>query len=444
MGTALARGKRVCFNKRMPDFANAALRSFVPVAADSHFPIQNLPLGIFSTPLNSRLRWGVAIGDWILDMPALQRSGVLTPAGERPFNQQLFEQPSLNFFLSQGRPVWNALRSRVTQLLQHDEPLLRDNAALRTEALVPISQATLHLPVEIGDYTDFYSSRDHATNVGTMLRGPENALNSNWLHLPVAYHGRSSSVVASGTDIRRPQGQTKADTAALPGFGPSQALDFELEMGFFIGPGNPHGQPIPVAQAADHVFGFVLVNDWSARDLQKWEYVPLGPFLAKNFATSISPWVVPLEALSPFRVAGPQQDPQPLAYLQSTGDWSYDIQLQVALTLPASPEPQVICRSNYRHLYWNFCQQLAHHTCNGCNLRSGDLLASGTISGPTPDSRGCLLELTWGGREPLQFPGGQTRRFLQDGDGVTMTAWCQGDGYRIGFGELTGRILPAM
>ncbi len=309
--------------------------------------------------------------------------------------------------------------------------------------LVPQSAVEMVLPVDIGDYSDFYSSREHSTNVGTMLRGAQNALQPNWLHLPVAYHGRASSIVLSGTDLRRPRGQTKADDAAAPTFGPSRNLDFELEMGFFVGPGNELGYPIPIAEASDHIFGLVLVNDWSARDIQKWEYVPLGPFLSKNFGTSISPWVVTLDALQPFRIAGPVQDPAPLAYLQTNGLQAFDIQLEVHLQTTKMAQPQRISASNAKHLYWNIAQQLAHHTINGCNLRPGDLLASGTISGPTPDSYGSMLELAWKGTKPLSLPGGETRTFLQDGDRVTMTGWCQGNGYRVGFGEVTGSILPS-
>jgi fumarylacetoacetase len=328
-------------------------------------------------------------------------------------------------------------------LLRDDEPRLRDDESLRREALVPRGEAELLLPVEIGDYTDFYSSREHATNVGALFRGPENALPPNWLHLPIAYHGRASSVVAGGTDLRRPCGQIKPDDAPAPLFGPSRAVDFELEMGYFVGVGNELGEPIPVERAADHLFGMVLVNDWSARDIQKWEYVPLGPFLAKNFGTSISPWVVTLDALEPFRCAGPPQDPPPLAYLQSGGRRAYDIHLEVSLKSARMSEPAVVCRSNFRHLYWDVRQQTAHHTVGGCNLRTGDLLASGTISGPGPDARGCLLERTAGGKNPLSLPDGTTRRFLEDGDRVTLTGWCQGDGFRVGFGEVTGRLLPA-
>jgi fumarylacetoacetase len=299
------------------------------------------------------------------------------------------------------------------------------------------------VPAAIGDYTDFYSSREHATNVGTMFRGPEHALMPNWLHLPVAYHGRASSVVVSGTDLYRPMGQTSSSDTGPPSFGPSRSVDFELEVGTFIGPGNPLGQPIPVDRAAEHLFGMVLVNDWSARDIQRWEYVPLGPFLAKSFGTSISPWVVTFEALEPFRTAGPRQDPQPLPYLQTTGDWAFDIHLEVGLQGEKMAGAHRVCTSNFKYLYWNVCQQLAHHTVNGCNLQPGDLLASGTISGPVSDSYGSLLELAWKGTKPLGFSEGEKRTFLQDGDRVTMSGWCQGQGYRVGFGEVTGRILPA-
>jgi fumarylacetoacetase len=307
-----------------------------------------------------------------------------------------------------------------------------------------MAEAELLLPVEIGDYTDFYSSKDHASNVGAMFRGPEHALPPNWLHLPIAYHGRASSVVVSGVDLHRPRGQTKAETASEPSFGPSQAVDFELEMGYFIGEGNRLGEPIAIGRAMEHLFGLVLVNDWSARDIQRWEYAPLGPFLAKNFGTSISPWVVPLEALEPFRAAGPTQNPAPLDYLRTSGLEAYDIRLQVTLQSAAMNAPQTVCESNVRNLYWSIAQQVAHHTVNGCNLRTGDLLASGTISGPTAESRGCLLELTSGGRQPLELLGGETRRFLADGDRVTMTAWCEGEGFRVGFGEVTGMLLPAV
>jgi fumarylacetoacetase len=422
----------------MDPTTDPALRSWIPVAPESHFPIQNLPYGIFRPRSGGEPRAGVAIGDFVLDLAALELAGLLDTPGPRVFGGR-----TLNDFMALGRPAWREVRSRLSRLLRHDEPALRDNAALRERALIPTADVEMLLPAEVGDYTDFYSSREHATNVGTMMRGADNALQPNWLHLPVAYHGRASSVVVSGTDLHRPKGQTKADNAPAPSFGPSRALDFELEMGFFVGPGNALGAPIPIAKAPEHIFGLVLVNDWSARDIQRWEYVPLGPFLAKNFGTTISPWVVTLDALEPFRTAGPVQDPAPLAYLRSPGDWAFDIHLEVSLQADKLDRPQRVCASNLKYLYWNVCQQLAHHTVNGCNLRPGDLLASGTISGPTPDSYGSLLELAWKGTKPLTLPDGQTRAFLQDGDQVTLTGWCQGAGYRVGFGTATGRILPA-
>jgi fumarylacetoacetase len=308
-----------------------------------------------------------------------------------------------------------------------------------------MESVTMHMPAQIGDYTDFYSSREHATNVGTMFRDPDNALLPNWLHLPVGYHGRASSIILSGTNIHRPQGQTVQEDSTTPAFNASRLLDFELEMGFFIGPGNELGHPIPISQATDHIFGMVLVNDWSARDIQKWEYVPLGPFLAKNFATTISPWVVTLDALDPFRIPNPpQDDPTPLPYLQDKENHAYDIQLEVKIQSQEMNEAFVISKSNLKHMYWNICQQLAHHSITGCNMRPGDLLASGTISGSTPDSYGSMLELSWRGTKPIPLPDGTERKFLQDGDTLTLTGYCQGEGFRVGFGECVGTILPAV
>jgi fumarylacetoacetase len=416
------------------------LRSFVSVAEDSHFPIQNLPYGVFKRRGERQRRVGVAIGDQVLDLTVLEERGMLhVPAAGGP----VFAGGVLNAFLALGRSAWSTARAAISELLRADQPTLRDNAALRAAALVPQADVTMQMPAEVGDYTDFYSSREHATNVGTMLRGADKALMPNWLHLPVAYHGRSSSLVVSGTDIRRPKGQAKPDTAPAPLFGPTKLLDFELETGVFVGPGNALGTPVPIGEAENHLFGMVLVNDWSARDIQAWEYVPLGPFLAKNFATSISPWVVPLEALEPFRTAGPTQDPEPLPYLKQSGPHAFDIRLEARLQTTAMDRPQTICTTNFKHLYWSMAQQLAHHAVNGCNLRPGDLLASGTVSGPTPDSLGCLLELTWRGARPLTLSSGEQRTFLQDGDRLTLTGWCQGQGYRVGFGEVTGKILPA-
>jgi len=406
--------------------------SFIPVPADNHFPIQNLPYGVFRPQTGGEPRGGVAIGEFVLDLAVLEARGLLevpNVAGG------VFHRESLNTFLSLGRETWTAVRERITQLLRDDEPTLRDDAELREACLVPQSDVELLLPVEIPDYTDFYSSLHHATNVGTMIRGADNALQPNWKHLPVAYHGRASSVVVSGTPIHRPSGQRGEGV-----FGPSRLLDFEVEMGFFIGPGSKLGEPIPIDRSPEQIFGMVLVNDWSARDIQKWEYQPLGPFLSKSFATSISPWVVPLEALEPFRLPKPEQDPQPLPYLQWADDRSYDIRIETYLA-PQNDERQRISTTNFRHLYWTPAQQMAHHAVNGCNLRTGDLLASGTISGPEPESRGCMLELTWRGENPLQLSNGETRTFLEDGDELTMTAFCQGDGYRVGFGEVSGTIV---
>jgi fumarylacetoacetase len=418
-----------------------ALRSFVPVAAESHFPIQNLPYGVFRRRSGGPPTIGVAIGEFVLDLALLEEQNLLSPSTLR--GKKVFCESALNALMAAGQTAWTETRTAISRLLRHDEPTVRDNAPLRERALVPIVDVEMLLPAAISDYTDFYSSKEHACNVGTMLRGADKALMPNWLHLPVAYHGRASSVVVSGTNLNRPCGQTKADDAEAPTFGSSRNVDFELEMGFFIGPGNALGEPIPIQRAEEHIFGLVLVNDWSARDIQKWEYVPLGPFLAKNFGTSISPWVVPLEALEPFRVSGPPQDPKPLPYLQTAGAGSYNIHLEVTLQGAKMDRPHRICASNFKHLYWSMAQQLAHHTVNGCNLRTGDLVASGTISGPTPDSYGSMLELAWKGTKPIPLPNGETRVFLQDGDRVTMTGWCQGTGYRVGFGEVTGRVLPA-
>ena len=416
------------------------LRSFIDVAADSHFPIQNLPFGVFK-PRNGSARVGVAIGDQVVDLAVLDEKGLLRV---REFGgRAVFASDSLNQFLSLGRLAWKQTRDRLQQLLNAENAELRDDAALREQAFHRQSDVTMQLPARIGDYTDFYSSYHHAHNVGTMLRGPENALMPNWKYLPVGYHGRASSVVVSGTDVRRPHGQIKPPDAPAPLFSASRSFDYELEMAFLIGPGNALGEPVPIARASEHIFGMVLMNDWSARDVQAWEYQPLGPFLAKNFLTSISPWVVTMEALKPFRKPLPPQDPEPLPYLRASEDFTYDIRLEANLRTATMDAPHVITRTNFNNLYWSIAQQLAHHTVNGCNLQPGDLLASGTISGPTEDSRGCMLELTWRGANPLTLPNGESRKWLEDGDALTITGWCEGDGYRVGFGEVTGRVLPA-
>jgi fumarylacetoacetase len=417
------------------------MKSFIPVSPDSHFPIQNLPYGVFRLKVGSDPSVGAAIGEYVLDLSILEHKGIFrkTNLGDKI----VFERNSLNKFMAESRETRKQVRAILQTILSDDNPLLRDDNDLRKIALIPMSDVQMCVPVEIGDYTDFYSSKEHATNVGIMFRGKDNALMPNWLHIPIAYHGRSSSIVVSGTDIIRPKGQTKAADAELPSFGPTKLFDFELEMGFFISTPNKLGEPVNINDAYEHIFGMVLVNDWSARDIQTWEYQPLGPFLAKNFATSISPWVVTMEALEPFRCAGPAQEPKPMEYLQSHGDFSFDINLDVELATEKQKEPVIISRSNHKYLYWNICQQLAHHTVNGCNLRTGDMLASGTISGPGKDSYGSMLELTWRGENPLKLPSGEERKFPNDGDTLTIKGYCNGEGYKVGFGEVKGRILPA-
>jgi fumarylacetoacetase len=417
------------------------LRSFIDVSPDSHFPIQNLPFGVFQ-PQQAKPRVGVAIGDLIVDLSILEELGHFRSPEFQDRNA--FSEDSLNSFLALGRPAWRRTREILQHLLLAETPTLRDDAKLRARAFHAQKDVLMKLPVRIGNYTDFYSSYYHAHNVGTMLRGPENALMPNWKWLPVAYHGRASSVVISGTDVRRPQGQIKPPDASTPVFGLTKSLDYELEMAFLIGPGNSLGDPVLIDRAAVHIFGLVLMTDWSARDIQAWEYQPLGPFLAKNFCTSISPWVLTLEALEPFRKPLPTQDPEPLPYLRAKDDFTFDIRLEAALQNSSMKAPHIITRTNFQNLYWSIAQQLAHHTVNGCNLQPGDLLASGTISGPTEKSRGCMLELTWRGANPLELPNGETRKWLEDGDKLTITGWCEGDGYRVGFGEVSGRILPAV
>jgi fumarylacetoacetase len=386
-----------------------------PIPPNSDFTLANLPFGIFSTP-GTAPRAGIAVGEHILDLAALAETGCFD------FDTSVLYQPTLNAFITLGKSVTSKARTQVQSWLEKEEDSL-----LKASHFVPRSAATMHLPVAIGDYTDFYSSIEHATNVGKLFRDPENALLPNWRHLPVGYHGRASSIVVSGTDIRRPSGQILPPGSQTPVFQPSERLDFELEMAFVIGKDSKLGRPVAVDEAEDYIFGLLLFNDWSARDIQKWEYVPLGPFLGKSFASSVSPWIVPLEALEPFRVSGPPQRPKPLDYLRTRDRAHYDVQLGVRLN------DRVISRSNTRHLYWSMAQQLAHHTSNGCNVRVGDLMASGTISGPDELGYGSLLELT---------QNGQTGDFLQDGDIVTLTAHAGEGANRVGFGEVTGRIIP--
>ncbi|WP_394234769.1 fumarylacetoacetase [Niallia oryzisoli] len=415
--------------------------SFIDTKQDSDFPIQNLPYGIVQ-PSGRSPRVAIAIGDYVLDLSVLDKAGLLNGTGAEGKN--IFNASSLNPFMELGRPVWKRVRERLQDLLDQETADLRDNEELRLKAFYPQSEVQMMLPVQIGDYTDFYASKEHATNVGTMFRGKDNALMPNWKHVPIGYHGRASSIVLSGTNVRRPLGQTKPVNVDAPVFGPTAQLDFELEMGWFIGPGNQLGQPIPVDKAEDQVFGMVLVNDWSARDIQSWEYQPLGPFLAKNFATSISPWVVSLEALEPFRQTGPAQDPEPLPYLQQTENGAFNINLEVYLKPENDQEETQITKTNFNYMYWSVAQQVAHHTITGCNIRPGDMHASGTISGSERSERGSMLELTWRGTEPLVLKNGEQRTWIEDGDELIIRGYCQGDGYRIGFGEVKGTVLPAL
>jgi fumarylacetoacetase len=422
----------------VPHPNDPALRSFIAVDPASDFPIQNLPYGVFSTAASPTPRVGVAIGDYVLDLWELEQDCRIV-VGE--FG--VFSAPTLNPFMTLGPKVWSQTRARISELLRQDHPELRDNEKLRARTLVPMAQVKLHLPFAVAGYTDFYSSKEHATNVGVMFRGKDNALQPNWLHMPIGYNGRASTVVVSGTKVRRPRGQLKPPGAEVPSFGPCKRLDFELEMGVVVGQPSEMGEMLTEVQAGEMIFGFVLLNDWSARDIQQWEYVPLGPFQAKAFATSISPWVVTREALEPFRVDGPMQDPAPLPYLKQAQPNNFDLQLDVVLRAAQMNEGQRICRTNFKYMYWSSVQQLVHHAACGCAMNVGDLLGSGTISGPEKDQRGSLLEISWNGTEPVELSGGVKRTFLEDGDSLVMRGWCQGDGYRVGFGEVEGTILAA-
>jgi fumarylacetoacetase len=408
-------------------------KSWVATAntADSPFPLNNLPCGVFSTE-STDPRCGVAIGDMILDMQAVEDTGLVVLA-ETP----LFDVPFWNDLMEEGPAAWAALRDRLVELLCEGSPDRHKTESL----LVPMADTTLHLPFMVCEYTDFYAGRHHATNIGTMFRGPENALPPNWLHMPMGYNGRASSVVVSGSDVRRPWGQLKSPDHALPAFLPCRRFDLELEMGAIVGTASDG--PITVDEADANIFGYVLLNDWSARDIQAWEYQPLGPFQAKATATSISPWIVTKAALEPFRTATPPREFELLEHLQDTTPMLYDINLSVTLA-PAGKPATTITRTNYREMYYSAAQQLAHHTTSGCPMSAGDLLGSGTISGATKPERGSLLELSWGGKEPLMLDSGETRSFLEDGDTLTLHGAARGDGYTIGFGTCTGTILPAL
>jgi len=412
------------------------LKSWLTVPENSDFPIQNLPLGVIKR--GDVYHVASRIGDLAVDLAVLNKSGLLGVN----YVDEIFENEFINDCIGLGKEMMRDLRNRLSQLLSDRHDALRLNLDLRSECLIPISEVEVCMPVKVNNYTDFYSSLEHATNAGSMFRGKENALLPNWKHLPVGYHGRASSIVVSGTPIRRPKGQTKAPDQESPVFGPTAQLDFELEMAFITCNSNALGSPVSIEDAEDYIFGLVLFNDWSARDIQSWEYVPLGPFLSKSFASSISAWVVSLDALKPFRVPGPKQEPTPLPYLQFTGDQNLDIELEVLLeTTRFMPTP--IVHTNSKYLYWNMAQQIAHQTVNGCNIQVGDLYASGTISGPIRDSFGSMLELTWRGTEPLKLPNNTERKFILDHDTVIMRGFARNNGVRIGFGELRNTVLPA-
>ncbi|MBT8183781.1 MAG: fumarylacetoacetase [Eudoraea sp.] len=423
----------------MPAKSNdPAKTSWIPVPSESDFPIQNIPFGVFLTR-DDIITIGTRIGDHAIDLGALQQLGYFN---DIPLTDDIFLQDTLNDFISDGKKTWRLVRNRISEIFDSENTELQSNKEHQKIVLFTMEEIEMQLPVQIGDYTDFYSSKEHATNIGKMFRDPENALLPNWLHIPVGYHGRSSTIVPSGTPIRRPNGQTLPKGSNTPVYGPSKMVDFELEMAFITTDANIMGEPIPIEEAEDYIFGLVLFNDWSARDMQKWEYVPLGPFLAKNFASSISPWIVTLDALEPFRVASPSQQPEPLPYLQQKGDRSFDIQLEAAIT-PENGKATTITRSNFKYMYWTMAQQLAHHTVNGCKINSGDMMGSGTISGATPDSYGSMLELAWQGTQPIKLQNGESRTAINDLDTVTLKGYCEKNGLRIGFGEVTNKLLPA-
>lgn len=412
------------------------LSSWVKYDVSTDFPLENLPYGIFKTASLSP-RVGVALGEYVIDMKALADKGLMD---DLAIDISVFGENYLNAFMDLGQNTWRRVRAFLQSVFSEGNMSLLGYG----DILISQREVEMCMPVYIRDYTDFYSSEEHATNVGIMFRGRENALMPNWKHLPVGYHGRASSIVVSGVDIHRPKGQTRPDDNLPPVFGFSKQVDFELEMGFLIGKGTNLGESVSTDEAENHIFGMVLFNDWSARDVQRWEYVPLGPFLAKNFGSSMSAWVVTMDALEPFRVAGPVQEPQVLPYLQYKGDKNFDIRLEVDILPEGSTEATTVSRSNYRYLYWNMAQQVAHHTCNGCNLTVGDLMASGTISGPTEDSYGSMLELAWKGTKPLKLADGSERKFILDGDTVIMRGFCQNGDLRIGFGEVRTKILAGI
>ena len=419
---------------------NPQLKSWIEVKKDSDFPIQNIPFGVFS-PEGKAPRPATIIGDTVIDLSVLAEEGLLDEIlPEDGFDA--FFQAELNDIIGLGKDFTAKLRNRISDLFSSENDGIKNDDYLKAKLLHDIDKVQMHLPVEVGDYTDFYSSIEHATNVGTMFRDPDNALFPNWKHLPVGYHGRASSIVVSGTDIHRPNGQTLPNGADKPVFGPCRLFDFELEMAFVTGKQTKLGESIKVKDAEDFIFGMLVFNDLSARDIQKWEYVPLGPFLAKNFGSVVSPWIVTLDALEGFKVEGPKQDVEVLDYLKSDGKQNYDIDLKVFIK-PENGEETMVSNSNYKYLYWNIGQQLAHQTVNGCNINVGDMYASGTISGPTPDAYGSMLELSWGGKNSIKMNDGSERKFINDNDTIIMRAHSEKGGVRIGFGESVCKVLPA-
>ncbi|WP_298351043.1 fumarylacetoacetase [uncultured Dokdonia sp.] len=423
----------------MPLSANDPSRkTWLDTSKNTDFPIQNIPFGVFLTR-DDVITIGTRIGDYAIDLGALHQLGYFEGI---PLTDDIFLQDTLNDFIADGRKTWRLVRNRISEIFEESNAALRDNAKDRDVVIFKLEEVEMQLPVQIGDYTDFYSSIEHATNVGTMFRGEENALMPNWLHLPVAYHGRSSSVIPSGIPVHRPKGQKLPNGATNPIFGPSRLIDFELEMAFITTDANNLGESISTEEAEENIFGLVLFNDWSARDIQKWEYVPLGPFLAKNFASSISPWIVTLDALEPFRVESPAPKKELLPYLKFEGKKSFDINLEVALQ-PEGMKETTVCKSNFKYMYWNMSQQLAHHTVNGCPVNAGDMMGSGTLSGSTPDSYGSMLELSWRGEKPVKLKEGGDRKFIEDNDTVIIRGYSKSKDYpRIGFGEVSTKLLP--
>ncbi len=411
------------------------MKTWVSIPENSDFTINNIPFGIFSTPSNQP-RVGVTIGDQVLDLVMVNRLGVFK---QLDIDEAVFENKYLNSFIALGKKNTSKVRGLIQRELSLNASILRNVNAV----FIPQSEVIMHMPVDIGDYTDFYSSIEHATNVGMMFRDPENALLPNWKHLPVGYHGRASSIILSEQKIHRPKGQVLLPNTDSPEFRASNRVDFELEMGFIIGKNSKLGESISVEKANDYIFGKVLFNDWSARDIQKWEYVPLGPFLAKSFASSMSPWIVTMEALEPFKVEGPKQEPKVLPYLEQSGSNNYNINLEVSIQ-PKNGKETIISKSNFKYMYWSMFQQLAHHTSNGCNLRIGDMMASGTISGQEHNSYGSMLELSWGGKRTVELNDGSVRKFIEDYDTVIMKGFCEKNGIRVGFGEVRTQLLPAL